>query len=345
MAYTRLFQTGFEFNDVDELDSITGFGAGSSTIGGSSFANTGSYCLKLNTACPPRGKACSSSTLTSQCGMYMRHAGTGTNDEGIIFLIRGDIDISATYDSADNKVRIRVNGTEEDFNTPANLGISTANEYHHYGLYVFRDSTNGRVAFYIDGSLALSFDGNTGTYTNGVYAGGELTLVAWSANAYIDDFYCRISTIEESETPPPSYQYPIIRPNANGSTNDWSFFGGASNYESVDDTTPDDDTTYVYSTTVDDVDQFSLVDYSVPSGFSLNAVIPTVLARKTGASTDPTLIIGLNENATDAFGTEKTLSTVYEYYFEAFSTAPDSDTWDDTNIDATIAQIKSAGTF
>ena len=106
----------------------------------------------MNTSCPPRGKAIAgTSTLTTQCGLYLRHNSTGTSDEAIIFLIRGSVDISVTYDNSENKVRIRVDGVEEDSESPATLGVSTSNEYHHYGLYVYRDSSSGRVALYMDG--------------------------------------------------------------------------------------------------------------------------------------------------------------------------------------------------
>jgi hypothetical protein len=326
MAWVRLAQTGFEFQDVNELDGITGFGATTSSISSAATANTGSYSLRIGLGRQPRGKVTTGTDkVCMQMGCALIHDGLNSNDEGIIFLVRGTNDIVVTLDQSEDLARIRVNGTDVANSTMATAGLGTVGQWNFCSIYVYRNTSNGRVLFYVNGILKLEYTGNTGSFNNAGYVGGELTLQAWELNSYVDDVYIDYSTSQEPELPPPSYKYELLRPTADGSPLTWSTFGSGTHYLNVDDPTPDSDTTYNFVTATTLVDTYTIADYDVPDGFTITSVIPTVAAKKTGAGTDPTLEIGLNENSTDAYGSAQSLTTSYAYYWDRQLAAPDTE--------------------
>ena len=344
MAWSRLFQCGFEFRDVNELDTNVSYGSASSSISTTNH-NTGTASYIAGGSAYPRGKAIAgTSTLSIRTGCYFKTAGTNAGKEGCLFVITGSKTIIVTYDTYDNLLRLRVDGTIVDSIALSSTVMTTVNVWYNLGIYVYSDSTNGRIGFYIGGELILEYDGNTGTYINGIYAGGSYDSSSYNASTYLDDFYADYSTSLESETAPPNLLFDAIKPTGDN-TVAWSTFGSASHYANIDDTTPDSDSTYNYVTVANVADSCSLANFTVPSGFSIAAAIPTMIAKKTSAVTDPTLLIGMNENSTDAYGSGQSLTTTYAYYWERQTVAPDTDAWDDTNIDAANLIYKSGGTF
>lgn len=348
MTFSRLFQCGFEFGDIDELTEYLGYGNSSATIS-TSGVNTGTYHLNITSGAYPRGKSISgTSTVCLQSGLYFRHDGTNTGDTGIIYFINGTKEIHLTMDEDDDLVRLVVDGSVEDSLSLSNFGISSTDTYYAIGIYAFANATTGRVGIYLNGELKLEFDGDTGTYFTGVYAGGDYTgsSNAFASFAYVDDFWCDTSTIEETESPPEVYTFDFIAPNGDGGTLEWSTSGSATHYLNIDDyNPPDEDTTYNYVTADSLVDIISLEDYSIPSNLEVTALIPTVYVRKTSAGSEPEIDIGLNENSTDEYASGQTVTTAYAYKWAKFDAAPDTDGWDDTNIDATSLLLRSGGTF
>lgn len=347
MAWSRLIQTGFEFRDVNELDQFAGKGSttGSIATGAGDFY-TGSAALDVGLGVRPRGKPLTGTDkVCVRSGCFMRHAGTNSGDEGIIFLIPGSNEILITYDDSDSLVRIRVGGTEVTSASPASLGIATQNTYYNFSVYVYRDSSAGVITFYIGGNVALTYTGNTGTYNTGVYVGGEETTSAWGNDTFVDDFYIDYSTSLETNIAPPSYRYTLLRPTSDGTPTDWVCSTGSVNYQNVDDTTPDGDTTYNSATAIDVVDEYGLTDFTLSSGLSVRSLIPIVYAKKTGAGTDPTIILGLDQGGTESYNTGQSVTTTYAYYWNQHFSDPNSASWTDALVDSIKLQIKSGGTF
>lgn len=343
MTYTPVLRTSFELNTMLEVDQYPGLGSLSASIS-TAGKKTGSRGLRIGQRTYPYGKSFSS-TLCVQSGCFIWHIGLASNDEGILILVNGNKQIIVSMDEDDDLLRLYVDGNLEDSVAYTGSGIENYETWHHIGIYAFADSTNGRVGFYLNGTLLLEFDGDTGTGFTGCYYTGELTSAAWNFWGYLDDMWVDISSSEETEVPPESWNFPFISVDGDGSDTDWTLSTGSVHYENIDETTPDGDTTYNYADAIDQVDGYTLADYAIPAGFAVDVVIPVVVARKTSASTNPTLLIGLNENSTDDYATAQNLTTTYAVYFATFENAPDSDPWDDTNIDATVLKLKSGGTF
>lgn len=344
MAWVRSLQCGFEFRDVNELEQYAGKGTSTGSIS-TTTVYSGTASLQINASSRPRGKALSGTDkVCVRCGCYFRYAGVGVADEGIIFYIPGSTDISITFDEDDGLVRIRVGGSVVASDTPANVGISTTAVWYNFGLYVYRSATVGVIDFYVGGTSKLSFTGNTGTYNSGIYVGGEETATAWDLNTFVDDFWGDYSLSQESNLAPPAYTYTLLRPTADGTPTDWVCSTGTDNYANVDDVTPDDDTTYNYATAIDVIDEFTITDFSLPSGFVINSVIPVARVKKAGV-TDAQIQLGLDQGGTEEYATAQSIATTYAYYFDRFTDDPTSAAWSDSNIDSIKLQIKSTGTF
>lgn len=344
MTWVRSIQSGFEFRDVNELEQYVGKGSATGSINTSNFY-TGSASLFIGTGVRPRGKGLSGTDKVSiRCGCFLKHNGTGAGDEAIIFYIPGSSDIIVTYDPDDNLVRIRLGASVVASDTPSTVGIATTGVWYNIALQVYRHSSSGFISLYVGGNLVLQYTGNTGNYNTGVYVGGEETTNAWGGATYVDDFYSEYSTTSEVDLPPPSYQYDLIRPTSDSSIA-FSHNTGSSNYEAIDDTTPDDDTTYVYTTAANTKDKYGMTDYTLQVGFTVASLIPTARAKKTSSGTDAKLALGLDQSGTELFATAQSLATTYGYIWDRFTTDPLTASWTDAKVDSIIGCIKSDGTF
>lgn len=347
MAWVRGIQCGFELRDVNELDQYVGKGAGTgsiSTTAGQFY--TGSASLNISTGCRPRGKNLSGiDKLSVRVGCFLRHNGTGAADEAIIFMLTGSTEILVTYDPDDDLVRIRIGGSVVASDTPANVGISTTGVFYNIAFHTYRHSSSGVLSLYVGGVQKLTYTGNTGTYTNGVYVGGEETANAWGGTTTVDDFYFDYSTTSEIDLPPPAYRYDMIRPTSDGTPTDFTCSTGTDNYANVDDTTPDDDTTYNYAVAADVVDEYVLADYTLTVGYIISSLIPVVRVRKTGSGTDAQLAIGLDQGGTEEYASGQSLLTTYSYIWDRFTDDPDNNAWNDARVDSIKFQMKTTGTF
>lgn len=347
MTWVRGIQSGFELRDVNELEQYVGKGTQTGSISTTSGQYyTGSASLVISSGVRPRGKGLTGTDkLSIRVGCFLRHNGTGAGDEAIIFMALGSSEILVTYDPDDNLVRLRIGGSVVASDTPSNVGMATTGVFYNLALHVFRDSTDGIISFYVGGTLKLTYTGNTGTYTNGVYVGGEETTNAWGGTTTVDDFYFDYSTSEEVDLPPPAYRYEMIRPNSDGTPTDFTCNTGSDNYANVDDTTPDDDTTYNYAVAADVIDEYGLEDYTLAVGYVISSLIPTARVKKTGSGTDAQLALGLDQGGTEEYATGQSLSTTYTYIWDRFTDDPNNDSWTDARVDSIKLQVKSTGTF
>lgn len=345
MTWIRSIQSGFEFRDVNELEQYVGKGSATGSINTSNFY-TGSAGLSIGTGVRPRGKGLSGSDkVCIRCGCFLKHNGTGSADEAIIFFIPGNSnDITITYDPDDNLVRMKIGSSVVDSDTPSSVGIATTGVWYNCALYVYRHGTNGVISFYVGGELKLQYEGDTGNYNTGVYVGGEETLNAWGGSTYVDDFYAEYSTSEEVDLPPPSYRYDLIRATGDSSVS-LSRNTGSTNYQQIDDTTPDDDSTYIYGTSAGLEDKYTMADYTLEVGYTVSSLIPTARVKKTSSGTDAQIQLGLDQSGTEDYATAQSVSTTYGYHWDRFTDDPLNASWTDAKVDSIIGCLQTAGTF
>lgn len=124
--------------------------------------------------------------------------------------------------------------------------------------------------------------------------------------------------------------------NGDTAVSDWTRNTGANDYEAIDDTAPDSDTTYIEATTVNAVSEFDFTD--LPSGVgSIKCVQLTSMMRKTDAgdgSVRQSIVTGGSPESVAA-GASNAMTTVYTYYQDVVETDPSTGAlWTKSALDA-----------
>jgi hypothetical protein len=146
-----------------------------------------------------------------------------------------------------------------------------------------------------------------------------------SQETWFDDFY-----IDDAQFHGDS-RVLFFFPEENGSYSDFTPSAG-SNYENVDEVTPDDDDTYNVGNDEGDKDSYG-VDASGVSGIVRGVQVSNLL-RKTGTLSVKTKEL-LKTGGSDFLGDEKTLSTDYHYGVKLWENNPDtSNPWTPSEVDA-----------
>jgi len=119
-------------------------------------------------------------------------------------------------------------------------------------------------------------------------------------------------------------QWLDILPNVDTAASDWTRNTGSNDYDCIDDTTPDGDSTYIGADTAAQISRFGLGD--LPATIStVVAVVTKVMARKTDAGTanlEVSLRSTLGSPDTDVSGADRPITEVYTYYRDTFETDP-----------------------
>jgi len=126
-----------------------------------------------------------------------------------------------------------------------------------------------------------------------------------------------------------------ILPAANGYINQWAVFPGGDNYTAVDETAPNGDTDYVYTSGTGFIDSYAFSNLTTVSG-SVFGVQVLPYARKDDAgsrSITPNIYIsGVAYSGESVFS----IGNTYTYYPEIFDTSPaTSSAW-------TIAEVNAS---
>jgi len=134
-----------------------------------------------------------------------------------------------------------------------------------------------------------------------------------------------------------------LRPDAAGDLTQWTPNTGA-NYAAVDEVTPDGDTTYVASSTLDQVDLYNLAAPGLPAGAVIKRVWVQAVAKKMDAGVDDKVSLGVKAGATTDWSTAQTLSTGYALVSGTDYTVnpDDSAAWEEADLNALQAGIKAA---
>ncbi len=123
-----------------------------------------------------------------------------------------------------------------------------------------------------------------------------------------------------------------IFPAGAGATTQWDPLSGA-NYENVDETTPDYDTTYVSSNTVSDIDTYTFGNMAVPG--TIKGIQVNILGRKDDAGSRDIATV-VRPAGTDRIGTTIPLGDDYVYKTAVYATNPD------TSAAWTMAEVNGA---
>ena len=204
-------------------------------------------------------------------------------------------------------------------------GVFPDLQWFYFEMKLVVHATAGEVVMKINEEVVMNETGIDTQYTAGDYTRLlYFTSINYERNIYYDDMYvddsqfhgdCRVRT---------------FMPTSNGYTNFTPSTG--SNYENVDETTPDEDTTYNEASDDGDKDSYGITS-------SINGPIIGVqlnnYARKTGDLIVKTKDL-VKSGGTDYLSTEeKNQSTSYDYTVSMWENDPDtSSPWTQAGLDA-----------
>lgn len=208
------------------------------------------------------------------------------------------------------------------------LGTSTSsfsgNTWYYIELMVTISDASGVVQLFVDGveqinlsSVDTKNGGNT-SVDRFYFPGGSLF--------YIDDLYWADTTgASPNNTFQGDIQIESGTATADGTHTDWAANTG-SRFQAVDDPTPDDDATYVSTSTIGHKSTFAVTD-ATPGG-TIRAVKISLRVKKTAAGTctiAPVIrIAGTNYNGT----TQPANSGAYHHVSQTYNQDPLGDDWE-----------------
>lgn len=352
MTWTRRYSSGFEMQNLSEGDAYANgiYGSGNPVVS-SAKAHTGTYSMRFSLTSYPFGIGWNTGgEPLLRMGYYLNHSGVSPSSSGGNFAIIPLTDathIQIYWSGDDNLIYIRKGGVNLVSVTPAAVGITTIDRWYHIGVTAYIHATSGYISLYIDGVLALTFTGNTGTAGMvGAYAGGTATSGSsgWTNPLHIDDFFVDMGSAE-ADAVVPSRRFlwcPVI---ADGPTVNWTASAG-SDFQCVDEAPANDDTDYVWIDTDNEIEYFQVSSPTIPVGYTISAVVPVVHARKTDVAIDSRLSLEVYQSpGVFTPSTDLPLTTTYHGYPGFFPAAPDTTPWDLTKFNACRYGFRSEGAF
>lgn len=201
------------------------------------------------------------------------------------------------------------------------------NTWHFVEARFVIDDTNGIVQVWVDGTQVLDFLGDTKNAGTNTTIDSVLLGRGRGSNLDFADIH-----FHDGTTPLGPCRPVFLLPTGAGANTDLTPNTGT-NWEAVDEATPDGDTTYVSSQIEGDIDTYQLAD--LPAGdFDVLAIQTIASARRDDTGPKyfrPSLRVG----ATNYPGTSQSLSASYATYMEVFDENPATVApWVDTEINA-----------
>lgn len=227
----------------------------------------------------------------------------------------------------------------------SNYIIQNFTWYHIQIKVIVGSGTGGTLEWYLNGVLDRSISSIDTSYSGA----GDATQVRFGqytsstpANMRFDDMWA----VDTSGSINTSYigdvRVETLYPSGNGNSSQLTGQDADStdNYLNVDETTPDDDSTYNESSTVSDKDTYAYGNLATTSG-SVKAVQICPMARKTDAGTRSIKAVAREGGGTEAdSASDLTLSTSYLYFLDVREEKPSTGTWSISDVNGAEFGVK-----
>lgn len=153
----------------------------------------------------------------------------------------------------------------------------------------------------VDGVEVINLPAGTDTNYFGLEMINCIELISNSSignDHFYDDFICYdTSGSSWNDFKGPRY-ISTLKPNGNGNSSDWTRLSGSNNYEMLDDDEYDDDTTYVYASTVNNKDLYTFTNLDA-SVANIDAVIANIIGKKSSGNNFRTVVPVTRIGSTD----------------------------------------------
>ncbi len=245
----------------------------------------------------------------------------------------------------DGSIRIERNGTLLGTTAPNAIQMF---EYSYLEVQVLISATVGTIEVRINGSATAALH-VTGLNTQGSGTGDTTVTairVVGQSNyiVYIDDLYALDDTGATNNTFLGDTHVEYLHPVAAGAHQDWSVVGLPTHWQAVSDGAfPDDDTSYIATTTVNAIDTEIYQQTGLPAGTIFGVQIG-LYARKTDSGLRSCAPV-VRQGGNDFVGTSQAPSaTSYRYMLQIYETDPaTSAAWTIADVNAAEYGVKLTG--
>lgn len=255
--------------------------------------------------------------------------------------------IQVINDSSTDTLSLIVDEVTVDTIPTPTAGITQTDTWLSMGLYVEAGSP-GKIVVYIDGLEVLRYDGALDGNFDYVLSAGAfpfgLIPSPWTSG-YLDDWYVDELTagdIGEGSPPSPGFMSTVV---ANETFVEWIPVGDSSNRLCVDDGVPDNDSTYVMTETVGDVDRYSFDPIAIPENYHIVSAIPYAVAKKTDAESAIQLEFLAFDGLNNGYSSPVQLPTGYRVRYGRLLLQPDGSPWLEADFNAMHFGFRAAGSF
>jgi hypothetical protein len=206
----------------------------------------------------------------------------------------------------------------------------------HYWEFKATIDNSGSFEVKLNGNTWVSGSGDTQNTSN-AYSNGIMFVNA-GYDFYLDDFYCLNTSGSVNNDFIGECRVHSRLPTGEGNTQNFTPNSGSTHYTQVDETNPDDDTTYVSSDTVGHIDQFTFPTLTLTG--SIAGVQTVITARKDDGGTRE-IAESCRSASTDYTGSTQVIASTYLMYRQIRETDPaTSAAWTTSNLNSAQFGVK-----
>lgn len=297
----RLWSSGFELQSLTdgvEWTSRTGFTVNGKTIS-TSIKHGGNASFRIQQSAGTTDYVAQGIPSGSQFyfRIYFYVASLPSANDNFLEFAESTtpIEVVGLQLNTDGKIAFRDNITASVIATTASAVIATGQWYRIEGFININAGTNlWHVTLKVDGSIVIDTDYTSpaGTGTVDEFIIGSLHVGTLNCDYYFDDTAINDTSGSNQNSYPGEGSIVHALPSADGDNHAWLKQGGgagdANNYQSIDEVTPDDATTYLKRTSGQPIDDYNLQNGSdIGIGASDTITLVQVGAR-VGASSNTT---------------------------------------------------------
>lgn len=314
----RIWMSGLEAGHMDVFDSYDVGNASASA----DTARTGAYSLKLATVLAWAAAAFPANVSEVFCRFAVRpwYGLYGANGNELLTLYDsvGDEQITIQLQQILGLIQVR----RGDYNDPiiGIGGVLPQNRWHCVEFHLLVDGVNGVFQLKVDGTQVINFAGNTQATANANVRSFKMGFQVSCCSGYYDDIAFNDVAGGVNDSWIGRGGIPAIFPEGAGNSTDLTPLVGA-NWQDVDEKPPDDDTTYVFSDTIDEHDSYETED--LPATGTISAVQWLARARSDLVG-NPEIARILRIGGVDYQGADIGIDIAYDYYPEILDEDPDA---------------------
>lgn len=318
---TMLYMDGMDsYNDVTDLRRRTGYDGNLSTS--VTGRNGTGKAIQMSSSGRYRAYLPSAETRIIT-GFAWRSSDVGGTSKSLVDFRETSVIHVTVYFGSDGGIRV-YRGSASGTILGEAFGVLLIQNWHYIEVDCTINNTTGAIQVWVDGVSVIN---ETSLDTRNGGTNGNITQLTYdqdnATDDQLDDLYILNTSGLTNNSALGDVTIETLLPTSDGSTTDFTPDSGLTNYTQIDDgATPDDDTTYITSSTLNHQDLHGYGNLTLANVDTVYAVSVLNHARKEDAGTREIRALARN-GLTTGEAAAKTLGTEWRFAEGIFETNPD----------------------